>query len=364
MSSTSSKIIRTIAIFVIVFVLLGLGAWYVMEHGLKGLTFSTTKGYIIEPLTGAYQEKSSYKVESKKINEIQIDWICSSVEIKVFEKDDISLVESCQRDLKPGEALSYTIEEGILKIVFLEDETLRRIPPKELIVWLPKDIATNLNTLKIDSDLSTVTVSAINADIIYIESDIGSISAKNLTASESITLRTDISNIEAKDLKASNIVIESDTGRITTKNLSATEKIDLDTDTGRIIVNEVSTDSLVCTSETGRIECDTFTVNSLSLKSDVGSIETKGNFKSGNFRTSTGSITIKSNSLPDKIDARSDTGSITLYVVKTDKLTVSYNTDLGRFNTDFPILVSSSGDAPIKLKTSTGSIYIKEYEAK
>lgn len=364
MSSTSSKIIRTIAIFVIVFVLLGLGAWYVMEHGFKNFSFSLSNGYVIEPLTGVYQDKSSYKVDATGIKEIQVDWVYSSVDILVYEGKDILLVESCQRDFQQGEELSYSIKDGILKIVFLKDNSLRRIPPKKIVISLPKDIAVNLKVLNVNCDLAAITVTDLNSETIYLESNTGSIDISNVQASKTITLDTDTGTINAISLKASNIVMKSDTGRITAKKLNITENIDLNTDTGRIIVTDVKADVLNCASDTGRIECDKYTVNSVSLKSDVGSIDTEGSFKDGNFRSSTGSITIRSGSVADKMYARSDTGSITLYTIKSEKLTVSYSTDVGKFNTDFPVLISSSNDATITLKSSTGNIYIKEYEVR
>ena len=44
MNATSSKIIRTIAILLIIFVVIGLGAWYVVEHGFSCFTFPLSTG--------------------------------------------------------------------------------------------------------------------------------------------------------------------------------------------------------------------------------------------------------------------------------------------------------------------------------
>jgi len=362
MSSTSSKIIRTIAILVIIFVIIGLGIWYVAEYGFKGINFSTTGRHTIQTLTGPYEEKARYEADPDDIEEIQVNWITSAVDFKVHDKDTILFVESCQRDLSEGENLTYTIKDGILKITELEDETIVRIAPKKVVIWIPESLLETLSVLRSNCALADVTAEDITSDTIYLESDTGRINVKNLTANHTLTLNTDTASITASDITAKNIVIDSDTGNIDVSNLQADVKIDIETDTGRVEVNDVKTETLICDSDTGRVICLNYDVDSITQSSDTGALETEGIFKTGDFRSNTGSITMKCATLPDEIYAKSDTGSIYLYTVKTDNLIVAYSTATGKFHSDFPVLVSSSGDANITMKTATGSIYIRPYE--
>lgn len=363
MNATSSKIIRTIAILVIIFVIIGLGAWYVIEHGFKGISISTTGRHRIETLTGPYEEKARYETDVDRIEEIQVNWITAAVDFKVYNEDKILLIESCQRDLSTGENLTYTIKDGILKINELEDESKLWIAPKKVVVWIPKTLLESLTVLKTNCALSDITAQDITADTIYLESDTGRIDVRNITASQTITLDTDTGSITASELKAKNIIVDSDTGNIDVSKSTADIKINLETDTGRVGISEVITETLYCDSDTGRVTCTDYTVDSITQSSDTGAIETEGIFRIGDFRSNTGSITMTCATLPDSIYAKSDTGSIYLYTVKTDNLIVAYSTATGKFNAEFPVLVSSSGDANITLKTATGSIYIKQYVA-
>ncbi len=363
MNATSSKIIRTIAILVIIFVIIGLGIWYVLEYGFKGISFSTTGRHTIQTLAGPYEEKARYETDTDGIKEIQVNWITSAVDFKVYDEDTIMFIESCQRDLVKGENLTYTIKEGILKINELEDESIVRIAPKKVVIWIPKTLLESLTVLKSNCALTDVTAQDIIADTIYLETDTGRINVKNLTASQTITLDTDTGSITASELKAKSIVIDSDTGNIDVSRAVADVKISIETDTGRISLNDIITETLYCDSDTGRVTCVNYTVDSITQSSDTGSVETEGTFRTGEFKSNTGSITMKCATLPDSIYAKSDTGSIYLYTVKTDNLVVAYSTATGKFNSEFPVLVSSSGDANITLKTATGSIFIKPYNA-
>ena len=362
MSSTSSKIIRTIAILVIIFVIIGLGIWYVAEYGFKGISFSMTGRHTIQTLAGPFEEKARYEADPDDIEEIQVNWITSAVDFKIHDKDTILFVESCQRDLSEGENLTYTIKDGVLKITELEDETIIRIAPKKVVIWIPRTLLETLSALKSNCALASVTAEEITADTIYLESDTGRINVKNLIANQTLTLDTDTGSITASEIKAKNIVINSDTGNIDISNAQADVKIDVETDTGRIDIYDVTTETLICDSDTGRVTCINYIVDSITQSSDTGAVETKGTFKTGDFRSNTGSITMKCATLPDKIYAKSDTGFIYLYTVKTEDLVVAYSTATGKFHSDFPVLVSSSGDANITMKTATGSIYIRPYE--
>ncbi|HOD92769.1 MAG TPA: DUF4097 family beta strand repeat-containing protein [Clostridia bacterium] len=369
MNATSSKIIRTIAILVIIFVIIGLGAWYVVEYGFngsngfRGLSFSTTGRHRIEALTGSYEERERYEEEIDGIKQIQVYWITSAVDFKVYDDDSILLIESCQRELTEGENLAYTIENGILKIRELEDESKLWIAPKKVVIYIPENLLESLEVLKSDCSLTDITAQDITADTIYLESDTGRIDVRNLTASQTITLDTDTASITASNIKAKNIVIDSDTGSIEVNRAVADTKADIETDTGRVEVNDITTPTLYCDSDTGRVTCTNYTVDSITQSSDTGAVETEGTFKTGDFRSNTGSVTMKCATLPESIYAKSDTGSIHLYIARNDNLVVSYKTGTGDFTSEFPVLVSSSGDAAITLKTATGNIYIKPYEA-
>lgn len=363
MNATSSKIIRTIAILVIIVVIIGLGAWYIAEHGFSGLSFSFVEGHRIEIRRGQFEEKARYETNADGIKEIQVKWITKAVEFKVHNQEKILIAESCQRDLAKGENLTYTVKDGILKISELEDESIFKIAPKKVVIWIPKALSESLSALKADCQITDITAQNITADIVYLETHTGRINVSNLNASRTITLNTDTSSITASELKAKSVTVKSDTGNISLNRITAEEKINAETDTGRIEANDVITETLYCKSDVGRVICKNYKVKSVTQKSDTGMVETEGSFKTGEFRSNTGSITIKCAAPPDSIYADTDTGSIYLYIVKTDKLVVSYSTDVGKFDAEIPVLVSHSADANINLKTSTGNIYIKPYEA-
>ncbi len=363
MNATSSKIIRTIAILVIIFVVIGLGAWYVVEHGFSCFTFSFVDGHRIEIRRGQYEEKARYETGTSGIKEIEVNWITKAVEFKVHNQDKILLIESCQRDLSKGENLTYTVKDGILKISELEDESIFRIAPKKVVIWIPKTLSESLSALKADGQISDISAQDVTADTIYLETHTGRINVSNLAASRTITVITDTSSITASELKAKNIVIKSDTGNISLNGITAEEKINTETDTGRIEAKDIIAETLYCKSDVGRVICKNYKVKSVTQKSDTGTVETEGSFRTGEFRSNTGSITMKCATPPESIYAETDTGSINLYTVKTDKLVVSYSTSVGKFDAEIPLLVSHSADANINLKTSTGNIYIKQYEA-
>jgi DUF4097 and DUF4098 domain-containing protein YvlB len=379
MNAITSKIIRTICYVVIILVIAGLGFWFIAGRILDNVFDINIIGYRIEALTGDYIDRASYEAEDT-VRSLDIDWESSNVAIEIYDGDKIVFVESCQRELKAGELLKYSEKDGILKIEFTVDNTLTKMAPKKLTVRVPSELALEMEKISVNCSTAGIQIANFGLDSIDLTSDTGKIEVSCIGAANNIILETDTSKILANGLYADNINVESDTGSFELYDLTAEYGIDLKSDTGRITADKlickslnldgdtgdfslsnVETNDFISDSATGQLTAINITANTAEAQTDTGDISLDGQIKTADVRSSTGSITVSDSISMVSFYLKSDTGNITVYAAKDSGLTVHYSSSTGKFNNEFPVLVSGEDEADVIMKTATGNMYIKEY---
>ena len=379
MNAITSKIIRTICYAVIILVIVGLGIWFVAGKILDNVFYINIVGYRIEALTGDYIDRANYEAKDT-VHALDIDWKSSNVAIEVYDGNKVVFVESCQRELESGELLKYSEKDGVLKIEFTVDNTLTKMAPKKLTVRVPSAMALDMETISVDCSMAGIQIAGFSLDSMELTSDTGKIEVSGIGVTGNIILHTDTAKISANDLFADSINVESDTGSFELYDLTAEYRIDLKSDTGRITADKlisksvnvdgdtgdfklsnVETNDFISDSATGQLTVINMTANTVEAQTDTGDISLDGQIKTAEVRSSTGSITVNDSISIVSFYLKSDTGSITLYTAKDTGLTVHYSSSTGKFNNEFPVLVSGEHEADVIMKTATGNMYIKEY---
>lgn len=152
--------------------------------------------------------------------------------------------------------------------------------------------------LKIESDTGRITVNGVRPANMRLNSDTGEVSAANIKASKDIRLETDTGRITVTDVTCQKLEVKSDTGSLSLTNAVAADKMDLDSDTGSIKLDRCDAGSI-------EIETDTGSIGGTLLSEKIFSA------KSG-----TGRVSIPESTYGGPCQIKSDTGSITIEIVK------------------------------------------------
>ncbi|MEN6596104.1 MAG: DUF4097 family beta strand repeat-containing protein [Clostridiaceae bacterium] len=258
-------------------------------------------------------------IPAADINEIKIDWVAGSVEIRVGEGDEITFYETANRELTDAQKMRYTLSEsGQLKIKYCADmenvfdwfnSASYNMPSKALVITVPASMLGSLDRLDIEVVSAEVTVDGVYGTKTAISSVSGGIQALNLTCKE----------------------------------------LDLD-------------------STSGKVACENCTADKMDASSVSGSIVLDGVFQEVKTENVSGSTHIACATQPDDIDADSVSGSITILLPENAGFIAQLDTVSGGLSCEFSgtmsdkMVVVGDGSAKYSFETVSGSIHIEQYE--
>ena len=159
-------------------VLVGLGLCLAVAGLAMGGRFSDLRNLHLDPATGQWEQTEEtrdrtgdytgsdyYLPAGTSITALDIDWISGEAEILVTNDADILVREQPERGISASYAMVVTEQDGVLKVRYAADEflTLPDLPPKKLVVRLPRAVAENLtevqlNSVSADFDVAALTV--------------------------------------------------------------------------------------------------------------------------------------------------------------------------------------------------------------
>lgn len=158
--------------------LVGLGLCLAVAGLAMGGRFSDLRNLHLDPATGQWEQTKEtrdqtgdytgsdyYLPAGTSITALDIDWISGEAEILVTNDADILVREQPERGISASYAMVVTEQDGVLKVRYAADEflTLPDLPPKKLVVRLPRAVAENLtevqlNSVSADFDVAALTV--------------------------------------------------------------------------------------------------------------------------------------------------------------------------------------------------------------
>jgi len=324
---SKTKIVTIICWSVSALVLIGLLAWFLINSvfGGWGMFTNSDSGFNIfgmnfggfENLTGPFEVQGVKNESTTDIHSIDINWVAGEITVVPHFGDDIQITESAQRRLNDNERMKVTSNGGTLKVEFRERGSLRgNMPRKNLEVLVPYELSENLTLLSVNTTSGKINISEFEAATL----DISSVSA-------SIDISAIVSN-----------------------------SIDLSTTSGAIRGNTVRAGIYDVSTVSGSINLSEANVPTLDLSTTSGSMTVSGEFDKINTSTVSGSVNIRSNTLPSRIDSSSVSGGVVVYLPNDGEITVSHSAVSGRFSSDIP--VKMQGGAAYNFSSVSGSTNI------
>ena len=185
--------------------LVGLGLCLAAAGFCMGGRLSDLRNMRLDPATGKWEQTeetrdqagnytgSDYILpEGTDITALDIDWISGEAEILVTNDTDILVREQPERGISASYAMVVTEQDGVLKVRYAADEflTLPNLPPKKLVVHLPRTVAENLTEVRLNS---------VSADF-----DVAALTVKNTLIFDSVSgdLETDFITADSAEVNA------------------------------------------------------------------------------------------------------------------------------------------------------------------
>lgn len=311
------KMIQMICWVVVFLVFVGLAIWFVF-----GSHLSFVSGFSLQNLRGPYEEEGRYTIETKDVGSLDIDWTAGTVTVTPYEGNEIELVEYAQRDLEEDEKLVYSVNGGTLSVEYCEKQVrfMDPIPSKKLEIFLPADLAANLDDFILDGVSAAINVSDLKADFFH---------------AKTVSGEGQLSGINTEELE-----VRSTSGEMEILN----------TDAPLTSVKTVS----------GSISMDDVTTSTLTLNTVSGEISFVGSFEELNAESTSGEITITEQSVPRAFDIKSVSGEVGLRMPAFDNFDLYSKTVSGGFRSEIPVRSKDDSNAVYRIKTTSGDIEITE----
>ena len=299
------KIITIICWIITAVVLAGLVVWFLTGSvfGLWGDSWdgNWSFGLSWENITGPFEVQGVHTANTTGLDSISIQWVAGEITVIPHDGNEIQITESAQRELRDDESLTMSTDGGTLTIRFRERGFSGRMPKKNLEVLVPHELSANLAELLINSTSGSIMVDSFEAAKVDVTSVSGSIGIYN-TVSQNVGLNTTSGTVSLTSVRA-----------------------------GRLDANSVS----------GAVAVNESFVTMLDLNTTSGSVTASGEFDRVNVGTISGSTTIRSTTVPSRVDISSVSGGMDIYVPNYGEITVSHSAVSGRFSSDVPVIMQS-----------------------
>ena len=155
-----------------------------------------------------YADPNSYNVGnrtySEKVSDIDISWASGRIDLAVWDGDEVKIEESGAGENEDN-FMRSKVEGGKLIIKFVKSGRglFKVYPEKTLKVYLPEDIANNLNVLGIDTASGAVSALGISAKTVDIDTASGNVDLEGIfgdiavdAASAQVTIRGTADDVE------------------------------------------------------------------------------------------------------------------------------------------------------------------------
>jgi len=308
---TGTKLVTIICWIVSALVLTGLLIWLVTSviFGSWGFfnnfnVFNINIGGF-ENLTGPFESRGVQMENANDVRSININWVAGDVTVIPYDGEEVKITEFAQRELRNNEQMHVSNTNGVLRINFRERGNHRgRMPRKNLEVFVPQSLSKNLADLTINSTS-------------------GSIEAAGFETS-SLSISTVSASIKISDIVSSDITAGTTSGSINAASLRA----------GRLNASSVS----------GAINISDANVPTVDVSTTSGAISLAGTLDVINTSTISGGVSIRSSTVPGRIDSSSVSGGVNVYIPNEGEITVSHSAVSGRFSSDVPVIMQSNAN--------------------
>ena len=171
----------------------------------------------------ARTQEENDSVTVSPIKNIDVNWVSGSVNIIRADVKEISVSESCDKELKDSEKMVYSIKGDTLRVDFCEPSIINIFnTDKDLEITLPASVADELKSVDIENVSAAVSIGGISCKTI----DLTTVSG-DVDVDESSCSKLDIETVSGNIRYAGNVLDEVDADSV-----SGSVTLDLPDDAG------------------------------------------------------------------------------------------------------------------------------------
>lgn len=351
------KNIQVIALSIVIVFLVGLGIWFVTNvipvNSESNNTFTINTG-----LNGPYNEVARYTVDSSKVQDLCVLWVAGDILISPHEEDDILIIEYAKRSLKESEYLKITSTNDALRIDYSKQRFNVNIPSKKLEVFIPEELAKNLDYVEVDRTSADLRINDLIAREFEIDSTSGQSYLSNLEAKK---MAVDVTSGDTRifDSQINQVTISSTSGD-TNIHVSRMSHLSIDATSGDVKINDLVLDELSINATSANSNLEQVTTNKLSFNLTSGNVTFEGVFKDLEGNSSSGKYFITNYIKPDSFRLDTSSGDVVLTLPEFEDFNVFYDTATGELESELPIKLNGENDYLVD--TSSGDLTIKKLD--
>lgn len=220
----------------------------------------------------------------------------------------------------------------------------------------------------IDCSSGNIVINKFNADSLQVDSKSGRIEMNSVNVVQDTKVLASSGRIVADKLKSGSLYVKSQSGRVQLSGIDCTGKVDVYSSSGSVDCNNITAESLYTKIQSGTSQFEDLNLSgNISVDSSSGRTEVlKAACNSVIVSSSSGSVTVDASKVRASIDIKCSSGSVTVNGVDKDKTNFDLDTSSGsvrlfgeRKGDDYSSN-SSGNSVSIKVKASSGSIYIND----
>jgi len=261
-NARSASIIKLVIWAVVLLILIA-----VFASLMVGYAFGRNKTFGMSTI---YPDGDSYNIGSTEytvpVSDIEIDWLSGSLQILVWDEDNIK-VEEAGEITDDDEKLRSRIDEGKLQIKYVKSGFgfFRGMPEKALTVYVPSSFAENLGEVDI-SAVGNVEIKGLGMRSVDVENASGIITLDGVRASQA-EIGTASGEIS---VKGDFVELDIDSASGNTSFDGVCEKIDVDVASGDVMLKgEFNTVDI--SSASGRVEINALNPTIKRIDADTAS---------------------------------------------------------------------------------------------
>lgn len=365
------KIVQMVCWSIVFVVFLGLAVWLLYRDNSKPISISagndnltgsyvnsTTKDIQIsvnDNLTGPYDEVGRYTVDASEIKNLQVSWASGSIIINPYEKDEITIIEYAQRELKEEEKIKIKTKNDTLEIDYCKANQIKNMPSKKLEVLLPVNTATNMKKIMIDKTSADLELRDIVATECDIESSSGNSKLLNLTLDNlNIDSTSGETNLDASVIKK--LDISTSSGNVYLTELEVPD-LKVNATSGMININNYAGENISIDTASGDIKLNQVTANNVEFKTASGFVYLNGSFSKLDADSSSGDYEIINHITPESFKISTASGNVSITMPEFENFDLSFDTASGDLECEIPMrkvssskyrIITTSGEAVIK----------------
>ena len=289
-----------------------------------------------------YKDITPYAFDS-----IEID--VSSLDIIIRTGDEFGIYLNCKETdtIIKKEGNSLIIRDKRKSKVFEFNFNFNIFNKKKEFVEIAIPRDKKLSEVRGSTDMGKLSLFAISADYLRLETNLGSLEVVGVTTSEA-KVKADMGHVSVKDGDIKRLIVDSSTGAVNVNCLES-EFADISTDTGYISSEDVKSKDLKLKSATGYIKVKNAKAERLTARTDTGLVKLDG--VDADFidtGSNTGSVNVRLSGTRDdySLDLTNDLG-----VIVVDGI----NNGRGIFNNSFREV---RGSRQLRADVDTGKINV------